>query len=200
MFLSLPFSLPSLLSKKKKLIVTWGLVLIVSILLNYTLLIMLLQLSWFSPFPPFLPAPPYPQASPHHCSCPWVMCISSLAAPFPILYFTSPWLFCNYLFVPLNPLSSSPSNPYSLRQSLHHCSCPWVMCVSSLAAPFPVLCFMSPWLFWNYLFVLLNPLTSSPIPYTLLPPGPWQPSKHCLYPWFCLSSCLSSLFFRFSYW
>ena len=29
-------------------------------------------------------------------------------APFPTLYFTSPWLFCNYLFILLNPLTSSP--------------------------------------------------------------------------------------------
>ena len=62
----------------------------------------------------------------------------------------------------------STNTPYTLRQSSHHCSCPWVMCVSSLAAPFPILYFTSPWLFCNYLFVLLNPLTSSPVSYTHL--------------------------------
>ena len=51
-------------------------------------------------FPPLLPS----TQQPHHslrqsaqlCSCPWVMDISSLATPFPILYFTSPWLFSYY--------------------------------------------------------------------------------------------------------
>ena len=73
-----------------------------------------------------------------------------------------------------------PGTLYSLRQSLHHCSCPWVMCISSLATPFSALYFISPWLFCNYLFVLLNPLTSSPI--LLHPPPIWQPSKHSLCP------------------
>ena len=31
-----------------------------------------------------------------------------------------------------------PSTPYSLRQSPHDCSCPWVMSISSLATPFPI--------------------------------------------------------------
>ena len=72
------------------------------------------------------------------------------------------------------------------------CSCPWVMWISSLAAPFPILYFTSPWLFCNYLFVFLNLLLSS-----LIPPYPlpiWQSSKCFLYPWFCLCSCLLSLF------
>ena len=67
-----------------------------------------------------------------------------------------------------------PRTPYSLRQSPHHCSCPWVMHISSLASPFPVLYFTYLWLFYNYLFVLLNPLTSSPIPLTTLPSGNHQ--------------------------
>ena len=36
-----------------------------------------------------------------------------------------------------------------------------------------IVLFTSPWLFCNYLFILLNPLTSSPIP--LQPPPIWQP-------------------------
>ena len=76
---------------------------------NYILLIMLLQLSQFFPLYRLHPAPCTPLGNPpHHCSCPWVMHISALATPFPILYFASPWLFCNYLFVLLNPLTSSP--------------------------------------------------------------------------------------------
>ena len=58
------------------------------------------------PLPPALLTPPL-------SSCPWVILISSLASPFPILFLTSPCLFCTYhlcyLFsVPFPPLSSSP--------------------------------------------------------------------------------------------
>ena len=70
--------------------------------------------------------------------------------------------------------SPPPSTPYSLRQSPHPYSCPWVMCVSSLAAPYPILCSTSPWLFCNCLFVLLNPLTSSPTHQHPLPSGNQQ--------------------------
>ena len=37
----------------------------------------------------------------------------------------------------------------------------------------PILDLTSPWLFWNHLLVLLNPLSSSPIP---TPPPIWEPS------------------------
>ena len=72
----------------------------VFLFVNYILLIMLLQLFQF--FPLWSPPPSTLHSlrqSPHHCSCPWVMCISSLVIPFPILSFTSPWLFCTYQFV-----------------------------------------------------------------------------------------------------
>ena len=99
-----------------------------------------------------------------------------------------------YQFFPLCP--PPLSNPHFLRQSPHHCSCPRVTRISFLATPFPVLCFTSPWLFCNYLPVLLNPLNALLLP---LHPCPiWQPSKHSLYPWFCL--CFLSLFFRFNCW
>ena len=77
---------------------------------GYILLIILLHLSQFFPLCPPLP---FPQAIPallfmstgrEH--------INSLASSFPILYFTSPQLFCNYLFVLLNPLTSSPIPPH----------------------------------------------------------------------------------------
>ena len=86
---------------------------------NYILLIMLLQLSQFSPFILSTQYPPTLKQSPHHCSCPCVMCISSVATPLPILYFTSPWVFCNYLCVLLNPLTSSPF-PYTCLPSGNH--------------------------------------------------------------------------------
>ena len=48
---------------------------------------------------PFLPPPsllcPVLHHPSHH-SCPWVIHISSLASMFPILFLTSPWLFCTY--------------------------------------------------------------------------------------------------------
>ena len=40
----------------------------------------------FPLLPPSTQHPPSLRQSPHHCSCPWVMRICSLAAPFPILY------------------------------------------------------------------------------------------------------------------
>ena len=52
-----------------------------------------------SPPPPSIQHPASLQLSSVLWSRPWAMRISSLATPFPILYFTSLWLFCNYLFV-----------------------------------------------------------------------------------------------------
>ena len=86
--------------------------------LNYSLLILLLQLNWFFPLCFTLPSTPHSlRQSLHHCSYPWVMSVSSLATPFPIPYFTSPWLFCNYLFLfhnSLNVLTNSPTTPSHL--------------------------------------------------------------------------------------
>ena len=78
--------------------------------------------------------------------------------------------------VPNFPLSPIPHHlaPHSLRQSPNHCPCPWVMHVCSLATLFPMLYFTSPWLFCNYQFVLLNPLTSTPSPHTPFPSGNHQ--------------------------
>ena len=78
------------------------------------------------------------------------------------------------------PLPLSTQHPHSLRQSPHHCSRPLVRCISSSATAFPILYFTSPRLFCHYLFVLLLPLTSSPVlSYT---PLIWQPSAHSPYP------------------
>ena len=76
---------------------------------------MILQFShFFLPFIPLHLAHPLPPTFPHLSSCPWVIHISSLASPFPILFLTSPCLFWSYhlcfLFpVPFPPFSSSPS-------------------------------------------------------------------------------------------
>ena len=75
-------------------------------------------------------------------------------------------------------ISPSIQTPDSLRQSPHHCSCPWVMWISSLATPFPIRHCVSPWLFCNYLFVLLNHLISSPIPPQPTPSGNHQKARH----------------------
>ena len=66
------------------------------------------------------------------------------------------WL-CYYSCPDCSPIAPSTQHPPVLRQWLHHYSCPWVLCISSLAAPFSMLYCTPPWLFCNYLFVLLNP-------------------------------------------
>ena len=83
------------------------------------------------------------------------------------------WLYY-YICSNFSPCPPTPSTPNSLRQSPHHCSCPWVMQISSSATPFPILYFTSTWQFCNYLFVLLNLLTSSTIPPHRIPSGKHQ--------------------------
>ena len=119
-------------------------------------------------------------------------------------YFSFFYIYFNYIllimllqlsqfFLLCLPLPRTPNSPW---HSPHLCLCPLVMHVSSLATSFPTLYLTSPWLFCNYQFALLNPLTTSPI--TPHAPPTWQPSKCSQYPWFCLcSSCLLSWFFRF---
>ena len=51
--------------------------------------------SFFLPFNVLYPAPHSLQYPPHS-SCPWVIHVSSLASPFPILFLTSPCQFCTY--------------------------------------------------------------------------------------------------------
>ena len=85
-------------------------------LLNY-IWIMLLQLSQI------FPLCPSPTSTPHSLrqSPPLTgfTLVSSLATPFPILYFTSPWLFCNCLFVLFNPLPSvSHQNTLCIHDSV----------------------------------------------------------------------------------
>ena len=69
-------------------------------------------------------------SSPLLSSCPWVIHISSLASPFPILFLTSPCLLCTYqlcfLFpvpFPLSPLSPSPLITLHVISILWLCSC-----------------------------------------------------------------------------
>ena len=75
------------------------------------LLIILLQLSQF--FPLWHPSSWYylPSSNPPLSSCPRVRHVSSLASPFPVLFLTSPCLFCTNQFVLLIPASFPPFSP-----------------------------------------------------------------------------------------
>ena len=98
------------------------------ILLKYILLIVLLQLSHFSPlYSPMPYTPPHSTSSfPHLSSCPWVIHVGSLASPYPILVLTSPCLVSIYhlcfLFpVPFLPFSHIPLPTDNPPCELHFC-------------------------------------------------------------------------------
>ena len=83
--------------------------------LKYIFLIMLLQLSqYFQPLPTSTQDPPSLQQPPCLSSCPWVVHISSLASPFPILFLTFPCLFCTYQLCFLFPVPFPPFFPFPL--------------------------------------------------------------------------------------
>ena len=94
---------------------------------KYILLIMLLQLSlFFLPFIPLCPETPLPPAFPYLSSCPWVIHISSLASPRPILFLTYSCLFYAYHLCFLFPVPFSPISPLPLPTDnspyvLHFC-------------------------------------------------------------------------------
>ena len=106
---------------------------------------MLLQLShFFSPLSPStlqFPSQHHPPLS----SCPWVVHISSLASPFPVLFFKKNFIDYAITVVPLSFLYSTPHciPPHTLTLSPFS-SCPWVVHISSLASPFPILFLPSP--------------------------------------------------------
>ena len=61
------------------------------------------------------PTSPLPTSTSHHLSsCQWVVYISSLASPFPILFIISLCLFCTYEIMLLNPYASPPLSPFPL--------------------------------------------------------------------------------------
>ena len=65
--------------------------------------------------PVFLPLYSPPPAFPHPISsCPWVVHISSLASPLPILFLTSPCLFCTYHSCFLFPVPLPLYHPHRL--------------------------------------------------------------------------------------
>ena len=106
-----------------------------SLFKKYISLIMLLQLSHFfsllySP-PPCMPLTP---AFPPCSSCPWVIHISSLASPFPILFLTSPCLFCTYHLCYLFSVPFPPFSPLPLPTALAISSALALYCESALLA------------------------------------------------------------------
>ena len=126
---------------------------------------MLLQLCLFFPLCTLQPTIPHSlQQSPHHCSCPWIMHISSLASPFPILFLISPCLFCTYqlyfLFpVPFPPFSFLPLPTDNHSFDLHIYDSVSVLFVCSL-------CFLFYVFYLN--FIIFFPSPFSP----LYPPTP----------------------------
>ena len=90
---------------------------------KYILLSMLLQLfHFFSTLYSPPPCTPLPPPFSHLSSCPWVVHISSLASPFPILLLTAPCLFCTYCLSFLFPiLSPCPLLADSPLCDLHFC-------------------------------------------------------------------------------
>ena len=72
----------------------------------------------FLSMPPSTQSHPYSlRQSPYHC--PFFLHICSLATMFPMLYFTSPWLFCNYHFILLNPFTFFTHPPDPLPSANH---------------------------------------------------------------------------------
>ena len=81
------------------------------IFLKYISLVILLQLPLFSPLYSSPPCTPLPPAFPQLRSFPWVVHISSLASISPILFWTSPCLFCTYHLCFLIPVPFPPLPP-----------------------------------------------------------------------------------------
>ena len=89
--------------------------------INYGIRVVPISLS----LPP-LPSTPLPSSNFPLSSFPWVMHITSLASPFPILFLTSPCLFCTYylcfLFsVPFLPFSLLPLPADNPPRDLYFC-------------------------------------------------------------------------------
>ena len=99
---------------------------------------MVLQLSHFATFIPLCPAPPQSSSIPlHFSSCPWIIHISSLASTFPVLFLTSPCLFCAYQLCFLFPVPFSSILPLPLPTNnppcdLHFCDSVLVLVVCFL--------------------------------------------------------------------
>ena len=69
---------------------------------------------YFCPLYSPLPCTPLPPSFPQLSSCPWVVRVSSLASPFPILFLSYPYLFCTYHLCFLFPVAFLPFCPFPL--------------------------------------------------------------------------------------
>ena len=86
-----------------------------------------------------------------------------------IIIFNYIYRLCYYNYLNFPPCPPPFNNPHSLSLSPHHCSCPWVIHVSSLATPFPILEFISHgYSVTTYLYFLipspLHPFSPTPLP------------------------------------
>ena len=88
--------------------------------------------------PFFLPLYPPPPCIPHLSSCPWVVHISSLASPFPILFLTSP---CTYQLCFLFPVPFLPFSPLLLPADNPPCDLHFCNSVPLLVVPLVYFCF-----------------------------------------------------------
>ena len=95
-------------------------------------------------------------------------------------HFTIFEIICYSLYIVVVPIfppwHPEPNTPDSLRQSPHHCTCPWDV-IGALATPFPIWHFTYPRLFCNSLF-LLTSITSSAIHHTIFQSGSYQIALH----------------------
>ena len=78
----------------------------------------------------------FPLAIPHHSSCPWVMYISSLASPFPIVFLTSSILYLPLMLLIPCTFFSILSFPPPLLITLHVISISVVLFLFQLFAQF----------------------------------------------------------------
>ena len=129
------------------------------------------------------------------------LCVALVFSGFFLIFVYFIFIFNYIILTMLLPLSWffllwSPSTQQPTPSGLHHCSCPWVMLVSSLLHFLDCTLHPRGYFVTTYLyFVIPSPL--HPFPHT-----PASGShQNTLYPWFYLcSSFLLSLLFRFSCW
>ena len=105
---------------------SWDMIVNFFLFLIYFIDYAITAVPFFIPFIPLHPVLPIPPSFFHLSSHLWVIHTSSLASPFPVLFLTSPCLFCTYalcfLFpVPFPPFSPHPIPTDSPPSDLHFC-------------------------------------------------------------------------------
>ena len=115
-----------------------------------------------------------------------------------LIFFIIFYWLCYYSCLKFSLFAPPQGTLHFLRQSPHHCSCPWLGCIV-LWLLHVLHCTVHPHGYSNYLFVLFNPLTSSPIPPHPLPSGNHQNALHIHDSVSVLFDCLV-YFFRYNCW